>query len=677
MMDPMIRIGIDIGGTFTDFAVWSGAETFDKILAHKSPSTPPDFAEGVKNGLRDILPNLSRRPGEPILVVHGMTVGTNTVIERNGAALSLLVTEGFRDILRLGRLRVLKPFDLFSQRSTPLIARSDVHEVPERIAADGSIVTALDTEACVAAARKARKAGVATLVVCFLHSHTNPEHEIAARVAILAAEPDMDVVLSHEVWPQEGEYERATLAVLNAYVKPVMSAYLAEVEDFLAKELPEARLFVAKSNGGMMAASEARVFPVHTLLSGPAAGVTATQFLGRLTGRDNLLTMDMGGTSTDMSLVRGGRSMTSTNSEIGEFPLTLPVTTIEAMGAGGGSIAWTDGEVLRVGPRSSGARPGPACYGHGGTLPTMSDAYLLCGYLGDALLGGSLVLDRGAAGRAFEPLAESLGITVEKSAEHAVTVATATMIGRALPFLARLGVDPQQLTLVLFGGAGSIHGPLLAAEMGINEVLIPPTASVFCAAGCLVADIIHDTVRSVRRAASTEALFNELQVEAHGWLDGQIDPAWLTGREIQRFAAMRYAGQSFDIDVTIPEGGDQAAAVEAFHDEHERLYAHCDRTASVQFVGLRVRIIGHLPNPGGKVGTAVVDRAEPPVKERRRLSFEGQMVESVPVYLRRDLAGGAEVVGPAVIEQDDTTILLPPLFTAKAGPVGELVLRKG
>lgn len=673
----MIRIGIDIGGTFTDFAVWRGKESFDKILAHKSPSTPPDFAEGVKNGLRDILPNLERKPGEPILVVHGMTVGTNTVIERNGADLALLVTEGFRDILRLGRLRVLKPFDLFSQRSTPLIGRKDVHEVPERIAADGSVVTPVDIEACVAGARAAKAAGISTLVVCFLHSHTNPEHELAARKAINAVEPDMDVVLSHEVWPQEGEYERATLAVLNAYVKPVMSAYLAEVEDFLAKELPEARLFVAKSNGGMMAAAEARVFPVHTLLSGPAAGVTATQFLGQLTGRDNLLTMDMGGTSTDMSLVREGRSITSTSSEIGEFPLTLPVTTIEAMGAGGGSIAWTDGEVLRMGPRSSGARPGPACYGRGGTLPTMSDAYLLSGYLGDALLGGALVLDRGASERAFTPLAESLGITVEKSAEHAVTVATATMIGRALPFLARLGVDPQQLTLVLFGGAGSIHGPLLAAEMGINEVLIPPSPSVFCAAGCLVADIVHDTVRSVRGAADTESLFRELEAEAHGWLDGQIDPSWLTGREIQRFAAMRYAGQSFDIDVAIPEGGDEAAAIEAFHVEHERLYAHSDRRTVVQFVGLRVRIIGHLPNPQGAQGHTLDAIGEPPVKERRRLSFEGQMVEDVPVYLRRDLAGGASVAGPAVIEQDDTTILLPPLFTAKAGPVGELVLQKG
>jgi N-methylhydantoinase A len=673
----MIRIGIDIGGTFTDFAVWSGSETFDKILAHKSPSTPPDFAEGVKNGLRDILPNLQRKPGEPILVVHGMTVGTNTVIERNGADLSLLVTEGFRDILRLGRLRVLKPFDLFSQRSNPLIERKDVHEVTERIAADGSIVTPLNLDGCVKAARKAKASGINTLVVCFLHSYGNPEHELAARKEILAAEPDMDVVLSHEVWPQEGEYERATLAVLNAYVKPVMSAYLAEVEDFLAKELPEARLFVAKSNGGMMAAAEARVFPVHTLLSGPAAGVTATQFLGQLTQRDNLLTMDMGGTSTDMSLVRDGRSITSTSSEIGEFPLTLPVTTIEAMGAGGGSIAWTDGEVLRVGPRSSGARPGPACYGRGGILPTMSDAYLLSGYLGDSLLGGNLVLDRSASKQAFAPLAESLGITVEKSAEHAVTVATATMIGRALPFLARLGVDPQQLTLVLFGGAGSIHGPLLAAEMGINEVLIPPTPSVFCAAGCLVADIVHDTVRSVRGTVDTEALFQELETEAHQWLDGQIDPTWLTGREVQRFAAMRYAGQSFDIDVAIPVGGDEAAAIEAFHIEHERLYAHSDRFTTVQFVGLRVRIVGHLPNPSGAVGNRLGDSAAPPVKERRRLSFEGQMVENVPVYLRRDLVGGAAVTGPAVIEQDDTTILLPPLFIAKAGPVGELVLRKG
>ena len=671
----MIRIGIDIGGTFTDFAVWRGTESFDQILTHKTASTPPDFAEGVKEGLRDLLPKLDRRPDQPVIVVHGMTVGTNTVIERSGAQLALLVTEGFRDLLRLGRLRVLKPFDLYSQRAIPLIPRRHVFEIAGRVVADGRAIEPLDTAACVAAAREAKAAGIMTLVVCFLHSYRNPEHELAARAAILAAEPDMDVVLSSEVWPQESEFERCTLAVLNAFVKPVMSAYLAEVENFLAAEIPEARLFVAKSNGGMMSAAEARVFPVHTLLSGPAAGVTATQFLGQLTDRPSLLTMDMGGTSTDMSLVREGRSITSSGSEVGDFPLTLPVTTIEAMGAGGGSIVWTDGQVLRAGPRSSGARPGPACYGRGGTLPTLSDAYLLSGYLGDALLGGNLVLDRKASEAAFGPIATALKITPDEAADHAITVATATMMSRALPFLARLGVDPQQLTLVLFGGAGALQGPLLAAEMGISQVLIPPTPSVFCAAGCLVAGVIHDAVRSVRGAVDIEVTFQALEAEVNDWLATQIDASWLLGTRIERYASMRYVGQSFSIDVPLPPGGDVAAATAAFHDEHLRIYAHCDPRSPVEFVELRVRIIGSLPTPeAAQVREIQAATVEPYM--RRSLRLDGRRHDGVAIYKREHMAPGATIKGPAIIEQNDTTILVPASFSAEAGKVGELLITR-
>lgn len=670
----MIRIGIDIGGTFTDFAVWRGTETFDQILTHKTASTPPEFAEGVKEGLRHILPLLDRSRNEPIVVVHGMTVGTNTVIERSGAKLGLLVTEGFRDILRLGRLRVLKPFDLFSQRATPLIPRRNVYEISERAVAEGKVLTPVDTDACVAAARAALADGITTLVVCFLHSYRNPANELAAREAIKAAVPEMDVVLSSEVWPQESEFERATLAILNAFVKPVMSAYLAEVENFLAAEVPEARLFVAKSNGGMMSAAEARVFPVHTLLSGPAAGVTATKFLGQLTDRPSLLTMDMGGTSTDMSLVRDGRSITSSGSEVGDFPLTLPVTTIEAMGAGGGSIVWTDGQVLRAGPRSSGARPGPACYGRGGTLPTLSDAYLLSGYLGSSLLGGELVLDRKASTDAFTPIARSLNITEEEAANHAITVATATMMSRALPFLARLGVDPQQLTLVLFGGAGSLQGPLLAAEMGINHVLIPPTPSVFCAAGCLVAEVIHDAVRSVRGPVDIEATYADLEAEVRDWVGTQIDTSWLLSTRIERYASMRYVGQSFTIDVPLPEGGDVPAAHQAFHDEHLRIYAHCDPRNPVEFVDLRVRIIGSLPTPAASQMRELQSGTVEPVAHRP-VYMDGRRIDAVPIYRRDQIAPGLSVTGPAIIDQNDT-ILVPTAFRAAAGKVGELLITK-
>lgn len=671
----MIRIGIDIGGTFTDFAAWDGAGTFENILTHKSPSTPPNFAEGVKNGLRAILPRITRKPGESVLVVHGMTVGTNTVIERSGANLALLVTEGFRDILRLGRLRVLKPFDLWSTRANPLIARKFVYEIPERIIAGGAIGTAIDLDACIAAARNAQAAGRTSIVIAFLHSYTNPAHEIAARDAILKAVPGLDVVLSSEVWPQESEFERATLAVLNAFVKPVMSSYLAEVEDFLRQEVPEARLFVAKSNGGVMSAAAARDYPVHTLLSGPAAGVTAAQFLGQITDYDGLLTMDMGGTSTDMSLVRNGRSITSSGSEVGEFPLNLPVTTIEAMGAGGGSIVWTDNDVLRVGPRSSGARPGPACYGLGGTTPTLSDAYLLCGYLGDSLVGGELVLDRHAAESAFTTLSDSLGVSPTEAALHAITVATATMMRRALPFLARLGEDPQQLTLVLFGGAGSIHGPLLAQEMGINRIVVPPMPSVFCAVGCLVAPITHDAVRSVHSNVDMTETFAALESEARSWLSAQIDIDWLTSVQIEHYASMRYAGQFFSIDVALPGSESRTEAEAAFHAEHQRIYAHFDEEAPVEIVELRLRLIGTLATPEALAKTAQ-DRSEPVSIASRRLRLDAKNDIEAELYARSSLRPGARFSGPALIEQSDTTILVPTGFTASVGPAGELVLER-
>lgn len=674
----MIRIGIDIGGTFTDFAAWTGRETFENILSHKSPSTPPDFAEGVKDGLRAILPQIPRAPGEPVLIVHGMTVGTNTVIERSGADLGLLVTEGFRDILRLGRLRVLKPFDLWSTRSTPLVPRKFVYEIPERMMAGGRVHTAVDLDACVAAARAAKDAGRTGIVIAFLHSYSNPAHEVAARAAILDAMPDMDVVLSSEVWPQESEYERATLAVLNAFVKPVMSSYLAEVEDFLHREVPEARLFVAKSNGGVMSAAAARNFPVHTLLSGPAAGVTATRFLGQITGHDGLLTMDMGGTSTDMSLVSNGRSITSSSAEVGEFPLNLPVTTIEAMGAGGGSIIWADKDVLRVGPRSSGARPGPACYGRGGTLPTLSDAYLLCGYLGDSLVGGDLVLDRAAATAAFAPLSDALGIPPVEVAMHAITVATATMLARALPFLARLGEDPQRLSLVLFGGAGSIHGPLLAQEMGIDRILVPPTPSVFCAAGCLVAPVTHDAVRSVHGPVDIAETFAELESEARDWLDGQIDTGWLTGVEIEHYASIRYAGQFFPIDVALDGPLSRAAAEAAFHAEHQRIYTHSDPSTPVEIVELRLRLIGTLATPAGRMGDITAPPAAPAAVPHgvRTLRLDATTEIRASLYHRHSLAAGARLRGPALVEQSDTTILVPPEFSASVGPSGELVLER-
>ena len=418
----MLRIGIDIGGTFTDFAIWDGDPAgYTAVKPMKVPSTPPDFAEAVKRGLESLLHAGTIRRDQSMLIVHGTTVSTNAVIERSGPKLALLVTAGFQDILNVARLRVDRPVDLFHRRPPALTPRRLVFEVDERMRADGRVERALDPASAVAAARRAMAAGAAAIALCFLHAYRNPAHEVQAAAAIRAALGEVDLVLSHEVWPQQSEYERASAALLNAYARRAMSGYLAELEGWLAEHLPKARLLVTKSNGGVMSAAEATRMPIHTLLSGPAAGVTAAAALGAMLGEPNLLTMDMGGTSTDISMIRDGHVMTSHDGRVGDFPIMMPVTAIEAIGAGGGSIAWLDGGVLKVGPRSAGAAPGPACYGRGGTQATVSDAYLLCGYLDeDAPLAGGLRLRRDFSEIAMQPLVKALARDVTEAAEAVV-----------------------------------------------------------------------------------------------------------------------------------------------------------------------------------------------------------------------------------------------------------------
>jgi N-methylhydantoinase A len=676
----MIRIGIDIGGTFTDFAVWRGeAAGYAAVAAMKVPSTPPDFAEGVQRGLEALLADGSIGAGDEMLIVHGTTVSTNAVIERSGPPLALLVTSGFRDILDVARLRIDRPVDLFARRAAPIIPRRAVFEIDERVLADGSVDRAIDPAQVITAAREALAGGAVAIAVCFLHSYRNPVHELAAAAAMRSALGPVDVVLSHEVWPQQSEYERASAALLNAYARRALSGYLAALEGWLRERLPRARLLVTKSNGGVMSAAEATRMPVHTLLSGPAAGVTAAQALGAALGEANLLTMDMGGTSTDISLIRDGRIMVSHDGRVGDFPLMMPVTAIEAIGAGGGSIAWLDGPVLKVGPRSAGARPGPACYGRGGAAATVSDAYLLCGYLAeDVPLSGGLVLRRDLAEAAVAPVAAALGRDVAAAAEAIVAVATANMLANALPFIARLGVAPAELTLMIFGGAGAIHGPLLAEEMGIGRVVIPRLASVFCGYGCLVSDLRYDLIRTVhgRGLGSGEiaVVYGELRAEAASWLAAQARDA----APIYDFGAdVRYAGQSFDVGVVIDADaaarGDEGAIAAAFHAEHRRLYGHAHAANPVEVIALRLRVRGELPRPGA---VAVARAGVAPEPRRRVIRVAGRDV-AVPVFDWSGLPIGWTASGPMIVMQETATVVVPETFRVAIGAFGDLILERG
>ncbi|RUV87138.1 hydantoinase/oxoprolinase family protein, partial [Mesorhizobium sp. M5C.F.Ca.IN.020.14.1.1] len=432
----MLRIGVDIGGTFTDFCGWREGET--EVVGLKVPSTPPAFEDGFRQGFERLLDRLKPAENEMALVMHGTTVSTNAVIERKGPTIAFFVTKGYRDLLEFQRMGLRNPLNIFATRAKPLVPRSMVFEVDERLLRGGVVRAEVNEAAVEASVREAVAAGATGFAVALIHSYANSDHEqVVAKIIRRVVGDHAEVSVSSEIWPRIGEYERAIVSVLNGFVRKRMSQYVGAIETYVSERLPGSQLFVTRSNGGAMAAAEACLYPVHTLLSGPASGVTAVEYLGRALKERNILTMDMGGTSTDISLLRDGQALSSNTAEVGDFPVVMPVTGIEAIGAGGGSIATIDSGVLRVGPTSAGSYPGPACFGRGGTEPALSDAYLLAGYLPDALLGGEMKLDRAAAEKAMKPIANELKMDLLSTADMCVSVASSNMVAGVLPYLAR------------------------------------------------------------------------------------------------------------------------------------------------------------------------------------------------------------------------------------------------
>jgi N-methylhydantoinase A len=681
----VFRIGIDIGGTFTDFAIWKDeSDGYVEVGSHKLPTTYPNFAEAVIRGVIEITERYAISPDASVLVVHGTTISTNAVIERSQPPVALLTTQGYRDLLGIARLRLDKPIDLFNRRPTPIAPRERVFEVRERLLSDGSVDTPLDDESVLAALRAAREKGAQAVGICFLHGYRNPVHELRALELAKAHFPDLEVMASHEVWPQQSEYERAVLTLLNVYVKRLMDSYLKEVDDFLHSRFPRSRLTVTKSNGGVMSSAEAREVPIHTLLSGPAAGVTAAQVVGNLLGLEQVLTFDMGGTSTDVSLVERGRPVTTGQAEVGDFPLLMPVTAIEAMGAGGGSVIWLDAGVLKVGPRSARSQPGPACYGQGGCEPTLTDAYLLMNYLSpEGLLGGKLSLDRSRAEEAFQPIADVLGTDVIGAAQSAIAVATSTMMTRVLPFLARCGVGPSDLALMIYGGAGGIHGPLLADECGIKHIVVPRLPSVFCAFGGIVSDLVHDGVHSLQGLSlSRDEIvrhFGHLRTEGDVWLKRQSNDEQILTVDRVHLADMRYGAQSFTIPVDLSDGLAAGLELDAlfalFHREHHRLFGHCDEKSPVVIDNLRLRTIGRQAKPAAMTLNHARQTELQPM-ETRPILADGRWIEHAPVYSWPEIRIGHRIEGPAIVHQELATILVPQGYRAQLSAFGDLEMTK-
>ena len=676
------RLGIDIGGTFTDFCLLD--EVTGELLGFKSPTQPDDPGRGVLKGLEAFAAEHRFDPRDIAYLVHGTTIAVNTVIQRNGAALGLLVTSGFGDVLEIQRLRLPSPVNFTATRPRPLIPRYRVGEVTERILADGTVDTPLDRERLAAEARRlVEREGAEALVVSLLNAYRAPQHEADAKKVLAELYPGVPVTCSHEVWPQIREYERTIVTILGAYVRPRVVRYLETLERALAAVGVRVPLYITKSNGGVTTARDARQATAETLLSGPASGVIGASYVCHLAGYDDLITLDMGGTSADIALVRGGQPVYSTDEVVGDFPVVIPAVGVSSIGAGGGSIAWLDQlGVLKVGPRSAGADPGPACYGRGGQEPALSDAFLLCGFLNPTnFVGGRLRLYPEAAAAAIHPLAARLGLTADEGAEAIVEVATANMYAAFSNVLARHGIDPRDFSLVAFGGAGPIEACFLAQEFHIPRVVVPPSPGTLCALGAMTADVKSDYVKTLHRRLSgmrgraLAAECAELEARARHWLREEA-PA--VGSSAVRYSAdMRYVGQAFEIQVPIDPAwlgdADLDRLRDAFHDQHDRLYAHADRAADVELIDLRATIVGATPKPAFREAGRGAGAAKPVA--HRPIHYRKQRYDAA-VHHRRELLAGQHIEGPAIVEQEDTTTLIPAGFRGEVDRLGNLVIQE-
>ena len=681
------RLGIDIGGTFTDFCLMDASLGATRVL--KVPSTPSHPSSAVINGIESLARDAGIAVSEIDYFVHGTTIGVNTILERKGALTGLLVTRGFKDILTLGRARLPDIFDLLVEKPAPLIARRYVREVGERMMADGSILIELDVEEVGRAADELVALGVEALTITFLHSYRNATHEQRAKAEITRRHPGLYVCTSSEIWPQIREHERTLASAVNAYVGRKMGAYFGALEEEVARVGLPATLLSTKSNGGVMTARSARSKPVETLSSGPASGAIGADYIGRISGFTRLIPLDMGGTSTEVAIIDGTIRYTS-SCQIGELDVVMPAVDLSSIGAGGGSIAWTDSAgVLKVGPESSGSDPGPACYGRGGNRPTITDAYLTMGILDpDRFLGGKLKLDREAAEKAIASLCGALNLPQKEAAEAVLRVATSNMYSKLVPLMARKGIDVTEFALLCYGGAGPTHGFLLAREVGIRTVLVPPSPGTLCALGSLVADVKSDFIATLHRPISSthpdtvltemSLIYGELQARAENWLQQERINA--ISSKVVRSADMRYAGQSFEVMVEIPQiplsGTSGANALRsAFETTYRAINGHTDAGAELEIINLRVTIIGETPKPvmspiREKELTGANSIAKP--SKTRTIFIDDQTVEAA-VYDRDKLSWGNVFNGPAIVEQYDTTTFVPPGFRCRTDAFGMVI----
>ncbi len=685
----MLRASFDIGGTFTDFVLEGPGAVGTRFL--KIPTSQADPAEAVLAGFQRLLDDAGVSAASIDSVLHGTTVATNAIIERKGAATALLTTRGFRDVLLIGRQKRSETYDLYMDKPPPLVRRRDIFELDERMAFDGEVLRALDTDALDATIDRLRDGGYEAVAVSLLHAYANPAHERAVRDRLAALAPELSVSLSSDVSPKFREYERTSTTVANSYIKPAVARYVGRLRDALAARGFRNDLFIMQSNGGLVSPDFAREYPIRIVESGPAAGVLMCAEVAAEEGSRQVITFDMGGTTAKLGAIDDGAPAIMPSFEVDPIhyrpgsglPISLPAVELLEIGAGGGSIARTEMGIIRVGPESAGAEPGPICYGHGGERPTVTDANLVLGYLNpDYFNAGAMQLDRAAAEEGIaRAIGEPLGLGLGEAAWGVHAVANSNM-ERAMRIVSlERGRDPRRYNMVAFGGAGPLHAARLARALAIPRVIVPHGAGVGSAIGLLQAepriDVSQTRVMTLDKSAAPAiaAIYAALEEQARADLarlgmDGA--PRW------SRFAYMRYAGQGYEVRADLPDGdiaGDYAVrAMAMFHEAYERQYSYRDPDSAIEAVDWY--LVARLPRGRDGVAsrfTGDASAARPATRRQAYFPETGGFIEA-PVIDRAAMAVGETVSGPALIEEADSTTMVLPGDRAAVSPRGHLIL---
>ncbi|MCY4497699.1 MAG: hydantoinase/oxoprolinase family protein [Rhodospirillaceae bacterium] len=676
------RLGIDVGGTFTDLLLFNGGTGEIHLL--KTPSTPQDQSVGILTGVQDLISQTKVRPADIQGLLHGTTVSTNIVLEEKGAKVGLLVTENFEQILHLARSQTPGPLAgwIVMQKPDPLADLELTRGVKERTNARGDIVTPMDEAHARTMIQELVDGGVESITVSLLHSYANPAHEQRLKALIRDAAGDIPVSLSSEILPEFREYERTLVTVMNAYVGPSMRRYLSRFEEKLRGVEFSPHVNIVRSDGGLMSVARASQSPVHTMLSGPAGGVSGAAFLAGLAGHPKALGFDMGGTSTDVSLIQEGKPTISRQTSLGYYPIKVPSVEVHSVGAGGGSIAHVPMTgALRVGPESAGAVPGPACYGRGGDSPTVTDANVVLGRLPPSLLGGDMALDAKAAEEAVGKIGRALGLDLHQAAQGILDIVNENMFGALRLVTVQKGLDPRDFALVAFGGAGPLHGNAMAALAGCYPVIVPPTPGVLSALGFLYSDVKNEFAQTFVRniddidPGQVNDILTRLGREARTWL--QEEDISEQNQELQYEADVRYFRQGYEFSLEVDPGSLMNGGLHdlemRFGTAHERLYGF-KLEQPVELVNLRA------------VGTGRVDKVEFPefpledrdpsaaILEQHGVYFGGNAEQTV-IYDRSKLRAGNRITGPAVVTQKDSTTIIHPGHTGEVDQYLNILLR--